>query len=272
MEAEPEPHSLVDESGLDGVLEVFADFVDLKSPFTLGHSREVASLAVAAAGSIGLPVGKVAVLRRAALTHDLGSIGVANGVWDKHGPLSDTEWERVRLHSYYTERILSRSPALAPLALTASMHHERLDGSGYHRGPGVSLSGAACVLAAADAYQAMTQPRPHRPAHAPDDAAALLRGDVAGGRLDRAAVDAILHAAGQPTTPARRSWPAGLSDREVEVLCLISRGLSKKQVAEALVIAPSTADHHVRHIYDKIGVSTRAGAAVFALEHGILPK
>jgi DNA-binding NarL/FixJ family response regulator len=118
----------------------------------------------------------------------------------------------------------------------------------------------------------MTQPRPHRPARAPDDAAAQLHGEVAAGRLDRAAADAVLHAAGQPAVPTRWSWPAELSDREVEVLRLISSGLSKRQVAEVLILAPATVDHHVRHIYGKIGVSTRAGAAVFALEHGLLPK
>jgi DNA-binding NarL/FixJ family response regulator len=124
----------------------------------------------------------------------------------------------------------------------------------------------------ADAYQAMTQPRPHRTARLPDDAAAQLHAEVTAGRLDRAAADAVLHAAGQRAAPTRRAWPAELSDREVEVLRLISRGLSKRQVAEALIVAPATVDHHVRHIYGKIGVSTRAGAAVFALEHGILPK
>jgi DNA-binding NarL/FixJ family response regulator len=152
------------------------------------------------------------------------------------------------------------------------MHHERLDGSGYHRGGAAAIPLAARVLAVADAYQAMTQPRPHRPARVPAEAAAQVHAEVAAGRLDRAAADAVLQAAGQRAAPARPVWPAGLSDREVEVLRLISRGLSKRQVAEALVIAPATADHHVRHIYDKIGVSTRAGAAVFALEHGILPE
>ena len=113
---------------------MFADFVDVKSPFTLGHSRGVAALAAAAAAHAGLRGDEAAALRRAALVHDLGRVGVPNGVWDKPGPLSDAEWERVRLHSYYTERILARSPALAPLADDRGMHHERLDGSGYHRG------------------------------------------------------------------------------------------------------------------------------------------
>jgi len=161
---------------------------------------------------------------------------------------------------------------MAALAVTAGMHHERLDGSGYHRGFGASISSAARLLAVADAYQAMTQPRPHRPARVPGDAAAQLHAEVAVGRLDRVATNAVLNAVGQRVVTTRRSWPAELSEREVEVLRLISRGLSKRQVAEALIVAPATVDHHVRHIYAKIGVSTRAGAAVFALEHGILPK
>jgi HD-GYP domain-containing protein (c-di-GMP phosphodiesterase class II)/DNA-binding CsgD family transcriptional regulator len=273
MDAEPEPRARVGGTQLDGVLEVFADFTDLKSPFTLGHSRGTAELAAAAAARIGLGSGEVTVVRRAALAHDLGRIGIPNAVWEKPGPLSDGEWERVRLHAYYTERILARSPTLAPLAGIAGMHHERLDGSGYHRGSTApSIPTAACLLSAADAYQAMTQPRPHRPARSPNDAAAQLAAEVVGGRLDRAAVDAVLHAIGQRATLPRTIWPAGLTEREVGVLRLISQGLSKRQVAEALVVAPATVDHHVRHIYSKIGVSTRAGAAVFALEHGILPK
>ena len=134
LAAEPEPRARVGPSGLDGVLEVFADFVDLKSPYTLGHSRGVAALAGAAAAHAGLDGDAAVALRRAGLVHDLGRVGVPNGVWDKPGPLSEAEWERVRLHGYYTERILARAPALAPLGATAGLHHERLDGSGYHRG------------------------------------------------------------------------------------------------------------------------------------------
>jgi HD-GYP domain-containing protein (c-di-GMP phosphodiesterase class II) len=179
----------------------------------------------------------------------------------------------VRLHPYYTERIVARSAALAPLAAIAGMHHERLDGSGYHRGnTAAALSPAARLLAVADAYQAMTQARPHRPARSPDEAAAQVRGDVAAGRLDREAADAVLQAAGHQVAPVRRVWPDGLTDREVDVLRLISRGLNKRQVAAALVIAPATVDHHIRHIYEKIGVATRPGAAVYALEHGLLRK
>jgi DNA-binding CsgD family transcriptional regulator len=209
-------------------------------------------------------------LRRAALVHDLGRAGVPNGIWDKPGALTRAEWERVRLHPYYTERVLSHAPALAPLAALAGAHHERLDGSGYHRGsPAALLPPAARLLAAADAYQAMTQARPHRPARPSEDAARQLTAEADGGRLDGDAVRCVLAAAGHGL-PRRRSWPAGLSEREVEVLRLIARGASYKEVAGRLSISPKTAEHHVGHIYAKIGVSSRAAAALFAMEHRLL--
>ncbi len=263
LQREPEPHPWVPESRLESVLEAFADFVDMKSPGMAGHSRGVAALA-----GHGSMDGRN--LRQAGLVHDLGRMSVPNGIWDKPGPLTDGEWERVRLHPYYTERILEWSPALKPLATCAAMHHERLDGSGYHRGSlRAEISHDARILAAADAYQAMTQPRPFRQALSPPRAAEELEAEARAGRLDADAVHRVLTAAGhQPHRTA--GWPAGLSDREVEVLRLICRGSTKKEVAVLLKISPSTADHHVRHIYDKIGVATRAGARLFAVEKGLL--
>ncbi len=263
LQQEPQPHPWVPESRLESVLETFADFVDMKSPCMAGHSRGVAALA--GHGSID---GKT--LRQAGLVHDLGRMSVPNGIWDKPGPLTDGEWERVRLHPYYTERILEWSPALKPLATCAAMHHERLDGSGYHRGSHrAEISHDARILAAADAYQAMTQPRPFRQALSPPRAAEKLEAEARAGRLDADAVHSVLTAAGHQ---AHRTvyWPAGLSGREVEVLRLLCRGGTKKEVALLLKISPSTADHHVRHIYDKIGVTTRAGATLFAVEKDLL--
>lgn len=265
LRREPQPHVTVPDHRLDQALSVFADYVDLKSPYAAGHSRGVAELAAAAS-----PADAV-TLRRAGLVHDLGRGSVPNGIWDKPGPLTDGEWERVRLHAYYTERILSRVEALAPLARLAGLHHERLDGSGYHRGCSrPEIPPAARILAAADAYQAMTQPRPYRPALAADAAARELESMARSGHLDSAAVHAVLSAAGHQPTPSRTSWPAGLTDREVQVLRLICQGGTKKQVAGLLSISPSTVDHHVRHIYQKAGVRTRAGATLFALEHNLL--
>lgn len=265
MKLEPEPRPWVPEARVDTVLCTFADFADLKSPFTAGHSREVAELAAAAASQ------DKATLRRAGLVHDLGRASVPNGIWDKPGPLTDGEWERVRLHPYYSERMLGRVHALRPLATLAGMHHERLDGSGYHRGSVRSdIPPAARILAAADAYQAMTQPRPHRPALAPERAAEELESMAASGLLDVDAAGAVLNSAGHHRGRQRRALPAGLSEREVEVLRLICSGGSKKEVADELSISPSTVDHHVRHIYEKAGVRSRAGATLFALEHDLL--
>ena len=236
-----------------------------------GHSSEVAALSERAAVALGFDPEAVTDLRRAALLHDLGRVAVSNRIWEKPAALSTTEWERVRLHPYQTERILARSRVLEPLARTAGMHHERQDGSGYHRGTsGAQVPAAARVLAAADAFQAMTQDRPHRPGLAPEAASAALAEQARSGRLDPECVRAVIEAAGQPPPRVRTVWPAGLSDREVEVLRLVARGLSNRAIAGRLVISPRTAEHHVQHIYTKIGASTRAAAAMFAMEHGLL--
>jgi HD-GYP domain-containing protein (c-di-GMP phosphodiesterase class II) len=273
LAAEPSPGIYAGETRLDDVLRAFADFADLKSPYTRGHSSGVAALAEEAARQAGLSERTQAELRRAALVHDLGRTGIPNGIWDKPGPLSRTEWERVRLHPYLTERILSHAGTLASLAHLAGAHHERLDGSGYHRGsPAALLDPSACILAAADAYQAMTQERPHRAALPPKTAAGLLSAEAEDGRLDGDAVRCVLAAAGHRRPGQRRVWPAGLSEREVEVLRLIARGASYKEVAVRLFISPKTAEHHVGHIYSKIGVSSRAAAALFAMEHNLLAE
>jgi HD-GYP domain-containing protein (c-di-GMP phosphodiesterase class II) len=272
LAAEPEPLVRITAPELDNVLRAFAEFADLKSPFTVGHSQGVARLAEGAARHAGLSESEVTDLRRAALVHDLGRTGIPNGIWDKPGALSALQWERVRLHPYLTERVLSHSAILQPLALLAGSHHERLDGAGYHRqATAPTLPFAARILAAADAYQAMGQERPHRPALNLDMAARELNAEAQRGRLDGEAVRAVLAAAGR-RQPSRSSWPAGLTDREVEVLRLIAQGLSYRQVADRLTITPKTAEHHIEHIYNKIGVSARATAALFAMEHDLIPR
>jgi HD-GYP domain-containing protein (c-di-GMP phosphodiesterase class II) len=258
---EPKPQALI--SDLDTALEVLADFADLKSPYFAGHSRAVSALAAAA------DPGQADLLRRAGLVQDLGRVAVPNGIWARPEPLSAADFEAVRLHPYYTERILARSPATSSLARVAGLHHERLDGSGYHRGAvAAEIPYAARVLAAADAWRTLTSARPQRPALTPAAAADRLHADVSAGKLDGEAVDAVFAAALQQST--RRSGPAGLSPREVEVLRLLCTGATKKDVAAALVISPSTADHHVRHIYAKLGVRSRAAATLYAAEHGLV--
>lgn len=271
LAAEPGPRPRITDAQLDRVARALADFADLKSPYLAGHSAGVATLAEAAARRCRLPDADVVAVRRAGLLHDLGRVGVSAGIWGKPGPLTDEEWERVRLHPYYTERVLARPLALAPVGALAALHHERLDGSGYHRGaPAALLPPGARILAAADVYQALTELRPHRPAHTPDAAAAELQRQVRAGRLDGEAASAVLAAAGHRGRPARRAYPAALSGREVEVLRLLARGRSTREIATSLVITEKTADHHIQHIYAKIGVSTRAAAALFAMQHGLL--
>ena len=232
----------------------------------------MAELAEEAGGRLGWPPEQVLALRRAGLVHGFGRLGVSNSIWDRPGPLSAGEWERVRMYPYLTERMLHQSAALAPLGEIAVQVRERLDGSGYPRGlSGGAISRPARVLGAADAYVSMREPRPHRPARTADEAAAELRAEVRGGRLDGAAAGAVLEAAGH-RRPRRREAVAGLTAREVEVLVLLARGLSNKQIAERLVITPKTAGNHVEHIYAKIGASSRTAAAMFAMQHGLLPE
>src|SRR5690242_2444528 len=175
----------------------------------------------------------------------------------------------MRLHSYWTERVLARTSALARIGEIASLANERLDGSGYHRGlAGAAIPATGRILAAADACHAMSEPRPHRPALSPKQISGELRTEVRSGHLDADAVDAVLTAAGQQAK--RRTGPAGLTPREIEVLTLIARGGSTRQVARTLGITPKTAETHIERIYTKTGASTRSTATLFAMQHGLL--
>lgn len=271
LDAEPTPVVEVTDARLMDVATVFADLADLKTPFTHGHSRGVAALARGAGHRLRFAAPDVAELEVAALLHDVGRVAVSSALWEKPGPLRAHEWEEVRLHAYHSERILAGSQRLAPLSQVVGMHHERLDGSGYHRGcAGRDVPMAAQVLAAADVYEAMIRHRAHRPALAPEEAEQALLTQARSGRLDPDAVGAVLAAAGRDTAVPRRELPAGLTDREVEVLRLVASGCSNAQIAERLVISRRTAEHHVQHIYTKIGVSSRPAAALFAMEHRLL--
>lgn len=269
LAAEPKPWLWLEGEEIDRALRAMGDFTDLVSPFLVGHSEGVAELAATGAQLLGLGAAEVTMTRRAALLHDLGRVAVPARIWQYDGPLGPDDWERVRLHAYHTERVLTPSPFLAALAQTASFHHERLDGSGYHRGAtGAGLGRSARILAAADVYHAMTEPRPYREALPPEDAAHTMVEEARRGRLDADAAGAVLEAAGKQAPPIER--PAGLTDRESEVIALLARGWQTKQIARALDISPNTADRHIQHAYRKMGVSTRAAAALFAMEHGLL--
>lgn len=265
---EPRPHLHLDGAQVEEALAAMGDFADLLSPYLVGHSAGVAELAGAAARGLGWPEVTVRDVQRAALVHDLGRVAVSARIWHKASPLTPDDRERVRLHPYHTERVLCRSPFLAALAPVAAAHHERLDGAGYHRGTaGGAIPPPARLLAAADAYHAMTEPRPYRDAFRAQQAAAELRAEAEAGRLDPDCVAAVLEAAGHP--PIRVARPAGLTEREAQVVGLLARGLQTKQVARALGISAKTADRHVQNAYAKIGVSTRAAAALFAMQHGL---
>jgi response regulator RpfG family c-di-GMP phosphodiesterase/DNA-binding CsgD family transcriptional regulator len=271
LAGEPGRCARVSASGIDDVAKAFAQLADLKSVWTLGHSSGVAAIATKAAEASGLGEDERDVLRRAALLHDLGRVSAPLRIWDKPSTLSASDWEIVRMHSYWTERVLSQSPLLREAAQLASAAHERLDGTGYHRAmPSPMLGKAARILAAADAYHAMREPRPYRPARTAGEAIELLRADISAGRLDRDAVHAVLDAAGLDAPRSRATWPCGLTDREVTVLRLVARGQSNNEIGATLGISPRTAQHHVQHIYAKIGTSSRAAAALFATDNQLL--
>jgi len=241
--SEPGLAVVLDDSQFDRALAAIASFVDLKSPYFLGHARAVADLAAEA-----LP-DDAQLVRRAGLVHDWGRLGVSNAILDKRAPLGAGEWERLRLQGYITERMLQQSEALAPLA------------------PSALPARVTRVLAAANAYQAMREPRPHREALDADRAASELRS----GPFDPAAAEAVLAAAGH-RVERRREGPAGLTPREVEVLRLLARGLSNKEIAQRLSISPKTVGNHADHIYAKIDAQSRAAAAYFAMQQGLLPE
>ena len=262
--AEPAPRRMFrDGAALDEALAGFGDAADLKSPWFTGHSRGVARLARAAAER--LSAADTTLVYRAGLVHDLGRVAVPAGVWERPGRLRAEDWDLVRLHPYHTGRILARSPVLAPLGQIASRHHERPDGSGYPAGMRISeLDGAACVLAAADVLQALGEPRPHRSAIDPAQASRIMSSLP----LDRDAVRAVLDAAGAPPAALPR-LPAGLTERELEILRRLVAGRTKREIAAELVISPSTVHTHTVHIYAKCEVSTRAALAMFAMRHGL---
>jgi len=273
IESEPEPVATIGEGGLDRAAAAFGEFTDVKVAFLHGHSRRVAELAATAAHAIGCSRDEIAQVRTAGFLHDVGRVAVPNGIWAKPAALNAGERERVRLHPYYTERVLEHASPLAALAPIAGAHHERLDGSGYHRGSkaaGITLG--ARLLAVADAYDAMTHDRPYRAALSAARARAQLAEMVACGALEKRAVDAVLEAAGALPVDVRQGYPAGLSEREVEVLRLVAQGKTSKEIARALTITEKTAGHHVEHIYVKAGVSTRVGAALFAMEHDLVEE
>jgi HD-GYP domain-containing protein (c-di-GMP phosphodiesterase class II) len=271
MEAEPFPAIRLQGERVDAAFAAIAALTGLKSPWLREHSTNVADLAEAAAWRLGLPEASVTLVRRAALAHDVGRVGVSNAIWEKPVPLGFGEWERVRLHPHFSERAFAQSRALAPVGRIAGAHHERLDGSGYHRGTsGTALDLPSRILAAADCYGAMRESRAHRRALDAPAAETELQREAAAGRLDPDAVDAVLAAAGHRVRERARELPAGLTERELDVLLVLVRGRSNQQIADDLGISAKTVGHHIQHVYGKAGVRSRAAATVWAFENKLV--
>lgn len=269
---EPQPHAMLDEAACEEAYLAIADFIDMRMPFTFGHSRAVAALAQAAAKRMGLPATDIRDARWAAYTHDIGELTVPVATWMRAGALTERETDSVRLHPYHGERALAALGGDGKrVAALVQRHHERLDGSGYYRNArGPDLSPAARILAAAETFQTAREARPHRPAAGDAAAASKVRAAVREGKLCPDAAEAVLASAGQPARRASPERLAGLTAREIEVLRLIAAGDTTKEAARKLDIAVKTADNHIQSLYSKIGVTTRAGAALFALERGLV--
>lgn len=273
LESEQAPPALPHFLPVSAPLTLAADMIELKLPWLAGYSRRVAVLAQEAARLAGLPEAQQRLLARAALLHGIGRAAVTNTVWERNGKLGAADWEAVRLVPYWTARAGSRVAGLAPELHLASHVYERLDGSGYFRSLDAAALGAPQrLLGVAAAWTALRSPRPWRAAHEPAAARALLAAQVTGGRVDRAALDAVLAAASGLPAAAAKHAPAraALSAREVEVLRRISLGESNKEAARAMRISPSTVRTHVESIFRKLDCSTRAAATLKALTLGLI--
>ena len=182
------------EATIENICLAFAEIIDAKSPFTYRHSNGVAQAAVAIGNQLDFSAPDIAFLRRAALLHDVGKLGVSNSILEKPGKLDSGEWDLVKKHPYYTYEILKRIPAFEHLAGVAAAHHEKLDGSGYYRGWGADqMSLPSRILAVADIYDALAAKRPYRDAMPPEKVFAILRSD-APRALDERCVDALIAA------------------------------------------------------------------------------
>lgn len=225
--------------------EVFADFADAKCPIFLGHSRAVAALVARARP-------EDATLQRAALLHDLGRVAIPNRIWMMPGPLDRISRSRVDLHAAIGARLLAQEGAVARRV-------------GAHHG-GVGADAAAELLHVADIAVALGEARPHRPAFSNAARIDFLRAGARDGTLPAAAVATVVPLLGGDSRPP----PSLLTAQERTVLTLVARGLSNKEVANSLGISARTVQSHTIHAYDKLGVRTRAGAALRAMELGLL--
>jgi HD-GYP domain-containing protein (c-di-GMP phosphodiesterase class II) len=275
LASEPLPFAMIDAAEkAERFFTALGRFADVKSVFTLGHSGRVVALVRAAAEAALLSPEARELLVRAAATHDLGRVAVATGIWEKPGPLNPLEWQRVRAHTEQTEHAL-RMAGFDDIAALASAAHERGAGVGYHRRlPLDVLTPAARLLGAADVCAALGEERPHRKALDDEGIQRTMLELIADGALDKRAVHAVLDALGARAHRhvRRQPWPAGLTEREVEVVRLVAIGRTNKEIGHVLGMSWRTAQKHITNVYDKVGRESRTGLALFALEHGLLEE
>ncbi len=268
LATEPEPPLEVLPEQRIEVARCFADYVDQKSGWFHGHSRQVASLALLTAKETGLDQDECQRVYIGGLLHDIGRAAVPNRVWEKPDELNSMERREAERHSYQTELILAEAGIFDDVIEIAESVHERQDSSGYHRRGHLTSKAAACV-ATADIYNALVNPRPWRKAMSSENAAEVLIKEVQEGRLPAETVQGLLKAVGQTSSMEKRIYPAGLTRREIDVLSCLIRGLSNKEISADLNISPKTAENHLTRIYDKTNTNGRSQAAIFALKHRI---
>jgi HD-GYP domain-containing protein (c-di-GMP phosphodiesterase class II) len=256
---------------IEVVCEALADLVDIKTYESWNHSRIVAEVAMGMGSYLGFSEAEQTRLRYAALVHDIGNVAIPLHILEKGDKRTASEWEYYRLHSYYTQRVLERVEPLQELAPAAASAHEWINGQGYHRqliGEQIPLYGR--ILAVADTYAQLTQQQDDK--IEPADALRKMR-SLVGTQFDGSCYDALAASLTRThlvrkTVPERRQL-GDLTEREAEVLRLLAQGQSNPQIAKTLVISRKTVEHHLEHIYNKIGVTCRTSAVVYAVQHGI---
>ncbi|MCC5815221.1 MAG: HD domain-containing protein [Leptospira sp.] len=253
------------------IAEVFGKMVDLKSQFTVNHSSQVCELAIKIAESLSLDENEMDSLKLAAYLKDLGMLSIPNQIIESKSSLKISEKESIRLHPYTTMRILSPTNLPTAVSEIAGTHHERLDGSGYHRSLKDSgISKSSRVLAVADQIVAMRSNRSYRKAFSETELKKEIYKDVKDGKLCKNTVDAGLESLGYYIKKSKPKNSFGLTEREIEVLQKISQGLTNPEIAKEFKLSPRTIQHHSIHIYNKMGVSSRAGATLLAIQNGII--
>lgn len=262
---EPSPRIFV--TGPEGVrraLRALGDFADLKVPAFTGHSRRVERVVVAAARSRGLDSSETEQLACAASVHDLGVVATPTRVW-RRADMSPADLEQARLHPMWSERLLKRVGGLEMIAGLAGRHHERSDGTGYPSGLSGDLGRSAGLLACVELYDETA-----RRGRDTDDVAEEMRSLGASRSLNATDVAAVLTAVGAGRSLIEVERPGGLTEREIDVLRLVARGETNRQIAGLLRISAKTVGSHVEHIYAKTQVRSRAAATLFAVRHGLI--